>query len=67
MEASTQLHPFREARLKKGVSTIFVARKLGVSRAAVSSWETGRTRPSVEMAKKAVAAIGETDHTIFYK
>lgn len=35
-------------RVKKGLSQKEVAKELGVTRQAVSSWESGRTQPSVE-------------------
>lgn len=35
-------------RVKKGLSQKEVAKELGVTRQAVSGWESGRTRPSVE-------------------
>ena len=35
-------------RVKKGLSQKEVAKELGVTRQAVSGWESGRTQPSVE-------------------
>lgn len=38
----------KKAREKQGVSQEFLADKLGVSRQAVSKWETGQTEPSTQ-------------------
>ena len=40
---------FREARERAGLSTIEVAKRVGVSQPAVSKWDTGSKLPSVEI------------------
>ncbi len=45
MEQGKTLARLRE---EKGLSQAEVAEELGVTRQAVSGWESGRTRPSVE-------------------
>ena len=42
----------RAARVNAGLDQSDVAHKLGVNIATVSSWETGKTRPSLENFKK---------------
>lgn len=40
---------FRECREKAGLTTSELARKIGVSQAAVSQWDTGKNFPSSEI------------------
>ena len=42
----------RAARVNAGLDQADVARELGVNIATVSSWETGKTKPSLENFKK---------------
>lgn len=42
----------RAARVNAGFDQSDVARKLGVNIATVSSWETGKTRPSLDRFRK---------------
>lgn len=52
----------RQAREKAGVTAADMARSLGVSRQAVSSWETGAAVPTLEHALaygKVLAALGQ--------
>lgn len=42
----------RAARVNAGLAQSYVAKKLGVNVATVSSWETGKTKPSIENFKK---------------
>ena len=42
----------RAARVNAGLDQADVARELGVNIATVSSWETGKTQPSLENFKK---------------
>lgn len=42
----------RAARVNAGMDQIDVAKALGVNIATVSSWETGKTNPSLENFKK---------------
>lgn len=42
----------KAARVNAGLDQSDVARKLGVNIATVSSWETGKTRPSLENFRK---------------
>lgn len=39
--------PFKEARIKAGLSVPQVMKALGVSDAAVYQWETGATKPAI--------------------
>jgi ribosome-binding protein aMBF1 (putative translation factor) len=48
----------RAARIEKGITTADMAEKLGVSGAAVSSWEVGRYVPREEMRQKVVKLLG---------
>ena len=40
---------FLSAREKSGLSQVAVAKKVGVSDAAVSMWETGKTKPRASL------------------
>lgn len=40
---------FSKARTKAGLSQLEVAKKLGVTDAAVSMWETGKTAPRASL------------------
>ena len=51
---------FRKCRLAANLTLDAVAERLGVSRMAVWSWETGRFYPRVEMLKKIAALYGCT-------
>lgn len=42
----------RAARVNAGLDQADVARELGVNIATVSSWETGKTKPSLNNLKK---------------
>lgn len=42
----------RAARVNAGLDQADVARELGVNIATVSSWETGKTRPSLDNLEK---------------
>jgi DNA-binding XRE family transcriptional regulator len=53
----------RKAREKAGITAADMARSLGVSRQAVSSWETGAAVPTLEHALaygKVLAALRQT-------
>ena len=54
-----------EIRRKKGMKQEEIARMVGLSRAGYSNIETGRRRPSVDMAKRIAAALG-FEWTRFY-
>jgi len=48
----------RELRQEKGMTQDELAERLHVTRQAVSSWETKKTRPDVEMLEKICAVLG---------
>ncbi len=50
----------RQLRLQKGMTQEQAAEQLGLTRQAVSSYESGRTRPDVEMLTR-IAALYDTD------
>ena len=39
---------FREAREKAGLSTLEVAKRIGVSQPAVTNWDNGTKSPSID-------------------
>ena len=56
----------RTIRIQKGITQEDLAEKLFITRQAVSSYETGRTRPDIDMLVK-IAEILETDtNTLLY-
>lgn len=48
----------RAARVNAGLGQSFVAYKLGVNVATVSSWETGKTKPSLNNFRKLCELYG---------
>lgn len=50
-------HPIRAARLKKRLSQQALGERIGVTKAAISKWESGATHPEVETAKKLAAEL----------
>lgn len=48
----------RAARVNAGLGQSFVAYKLGVNVATVSSWETGKTKPSLDNFRKMCELYG---------
>lgn len=48
----------RAARVNAGLGQSFVAYKLGVNVATVSSWETGKTKPSLDNFRKLCELYG---------
>lgn len=56
----------REIREKKNMTLLEVANASDVSEAYVSYLETGRRRPSVEVAKRIAEVLG-FDWTLFFK
>lgn len=48
-----------QIRKEKGITQEELARKLFVTRQAVSRWETGETTPSIDMAKLIATALDE--------
>lgn len=48
----------RAARVNAGLGQSFVAYKLGVNAATVSSWETGKTKPSLDNFRKMCELYG---------
>lgn len=55
MDASTLI---REARLRAGLTQDELAGKAGVAQSAISRWENGRARPSLDTLAEIVRACG---------
>lgn len=49
---------FLSARRKAGLSQMAVAKEMGISDAAVSMWETGKTRPRAAILSKLAKLYG---------
>jgi transcriptional regulator with XRE-family HTH domain len=54
-------------RKKAGVTQGELAEKLGVTQGAVSQWENGDTKPSVELLPKLASVLGCTIDDLFRK
>lgn len=52
------MNKFRELREKKGFTQEYVACALGVSRVAVTKWESGATFPRHKMLPKVAKLLG---------
>ena len=48
----------REARLRAGLTQEELARRAGTTQSAISRWESGSTRPPLEMLRRLVRACG---------
>ena len=57
----------RELRIKKGVQQKELALELGISSAAVSNWEKGKSDPSGERLKKLADYFGVDEYVILGK
>lgn len=55
-----------EARKARGLTTYETAEKAGISQSGYAQIETGRRKPSVQMAKK-IAAVLLFDWTVFFR
>lgn len=53
------------ARKKAGVTQGELAEKIGVTQGAVSQWENGDTKPSVELLPKLASVLGCTIDELF--
>lgn len=56
----------KQARKVNGMSQTQIAKTIGISQQAYSNIESGRSKPTVDNAKK-LAAILEVDWTRFYE
>ena len=56
----------KTARKQLGKAQIDISNEIGVTQAALSLIETGRRRPSVDLAKRLGAALG-VDWTLFFE
>lgn len=54
----------RELRIKKGIQQKELALELGISSAAVSNWENGKSDPSGERLKKLAEIFGVEEYVI---
>ena len=55
----------REARIAKGLSQEELGERVGVKKAAVSKWETGRVYPRPRQARQLAKALGITVDDIY--
>ena len=46
------MNRIKQLRKEKGISQVKLAETLGVHQTAISQWETGRTNPDLDTAKK---------------
>lgn len=53
----TEPHPIRAARLKRRLSQEALGQRIGVTKAAISKWESGATHPEVDTAKRLAAEL----------
>lgn len=56
----------KRLRMEKGVTQEAFAKTINVSRQAVSSWETGRTQPDIEMLGSLSEALGVSIEELIY-
>ena len=56
----------KKLRTANGLTQDSLAQKLFVTRQTVSSWETGRTRPDIEMLTKLSLFFGVTTEELIY-
>ena len=50
-------HPIRTARLKRKLSQAALGERIGVTKAAVSKWESGNAHPGVDVAKRLASEL----------
>lgn len=63
----TTLTPLKLERLKKGITQRELARRLGLTSAEVSNWETGYARCPVETRYRIAKELGVTVEILFPK
>lgn len=56
----------KRLRLQKGITQEAFAKTVNVSRQAISSWETGRTQPDIEMIGSLADALGVSIEELIY-
>ncbi len=56
----------KKLRLQKGITQEAFAKTVNVSRQAISSWETGRTQPDIEMIGTLADALGVSIEELIY-
>ncbi len=56
----------KKLRLQKGITQETFAKTVNVSRQAISSWETGRTQPDIEMIGTLADALGVSIEELIY-
>ena len=56
----------KRLRMEKGITQEAFAKTINVSRQAVSSWETGRTQPDIEMLGSLSEALGVSIEELIY-
>ena len=54
------MNRIKQLRKEKGISQVKLAETLGVHQTAISQWETGRTNPDLDTAKKLAACFNVT-------
>jgi putative transcriptional regulator len=60
-------HKLRMARQEKGITQTFIAKKLGYKTASgYNNIEMGRTKPSIEKAKKIADILGKSIDELFF-
>lgn len=58
--------PLKKARAEAQLSQAALADQIGVSQAAIASFESGEKRPSPETAEKLAAALGISELALLY-
>ena len=55
----------KEIRLKKGITQVELAKHVGISQQTISHYETGRAKPSLDVAVKLAKAFGVSVEEIY--
>ena len=55
----------KEIRLKKGITQVELAKHVGISPQTISHYETGRAKPSLDVAVKLAKALGVSVEEIY--
>ena len=55
----------KEIRLKKGITQVELAKHVGISQQTISHYETGRAKPSLDVAVKLAKALGVSVEEIY--
>lgn len=59
------MNSFKEIRLKKGLKQIDIARATGLSKATISLYENGKSKPSINSAYKVANELEVTIDELF--